>query len=524
MSRHCQRLAILALILLLGVTVRAEYYSSVSSMIVLGDVELELLMATRDFLKAQQEQLETYRDFIVNINNEHIMASEDFDDYLGNPLHAFKLLKRMVKDWKDLYENVVADKPLEDFRKKMLELTADDAFPDLDELRGAVKGLARLQQVYNLTAYDMADGVFNGIYEGAQLQWHDCFDIAVQLFELKQYKNAIEWFMVAADLLRQLDEDEKTKQKPLAEIHEYLALANYQLGHSELAHELLDPVVDLDSTSPAESTREYLNYNPPPSKCHEEQGFSWFSNYTRLCQGRRVPESTTTPLKCFLDSKRHAIFRLAPLKVEQVHLDPDINVYHGILTNSHIAGILEQAEEHVMQRSGVAGGKDKSLIRDLRVSQQTWLNYSSPIMEHVHDLVAAISGFDMKSAEIMQVANYGVGGQYEPHPDYFDYLLPAGYEGDRISTSMFYLSDVAQGGYTVFTRLNVFLRPIKGAMVMWHNLHRSLRPDVRTQHAGCPVLVGSKRIGNIWIHSGHQEFSRPCELFNDGEKSTGLTL
>jgi len=55
------------------------------------------------------------------------------------------------------------------------------------------------------------------------------------------------------------------------------------------------------------------------------------------------------------------------------------------------------------------------------------------------------------------------------------------------------LSNVEQGRYTVFTKLNLFLPPVKGALVMWHNLHRSLDVDVRTFHAGCPVIVGSKR-------------------------------
>lgn len=104
--------------------------------------------------------------------------------------------------------------------------------------------------------------------------------------------------------------------------------------------------------------------------------------------------------------------------------------------------------------------------------------------------------------------------------------------------TFFQLSDVLQGGYTVFPELNVFLKPIKGALVMWHNLYRNLRHDNRTLHAGCPVLEGSKRskhkpssinlsiytdyiditsfkVGNVWIHTADQEFLRPCSLNQD---------
>ena len=57
----------------------------------------------------------------------------------------------------------------------------------------------------------------------------------------------------------------------------------------------------------------------------------------------------------------------------------------------------------------------------------------------------------------------------------------------------FQLSDVEAGGYTVFTELDIYLKPVKGAMVMWYNLYKSLDGDSRTLHAGCPVLKGSKR-------------------------------
>lgn len=42
-------------------------------------------------------------------------------------------------------------------------------------------------------------------------------------------------------------------------------------------------------------------------------------------------------------------------------------------------------------------------------------------------------------------------------------------------------------------------------------------PDVRTLHAGCPVLSGQKWVANKWIHESDQEFTRPCPLaFGEG--------
>jgi hypothetical protein len=58
--------------------------------------------------------------------------------------------------------------------------------------------------------------------------------------------------------------------------------------------------------------------------------------------------------------------------------------------------------------------------------------------------------------------------------------------------SAFQMSDVAQGGATVFTKLNVGAWPKKGSAVFWHNLHATGERDYRTLHAGCPVLLGNK--------------------------------
>ncbi|KAH8332618.1 hypothetical protein KR074_007469, partial [Drosophila pseudoananassae] len=322
------------------------------------------------------------------------------------------------------------------------------------------------------------------LYE-TQLDWSDCYEIGVQLFEIGDYLTSEEWLEKALVLLEEnLEEEHGAVYK--SDIREYLALVSFELGHTKRAKSLLNENF-------AQLTLKFLEISKRKEILAQDD-FPWFANYSRLCQGKRLIEKNDNILNCYLDGRRHAFFTLAPLKVEQVHLDPEINVYHGVLSTQQISSILTESNKKERIRSGVAGenGEDRT-VKDIRVSQQTWLNYSTPIMKYVSRINEYISGLTMQGAEEMQVANYGVGGQYEPHPDYFEFNLPSDFEGDRISTSMFYLSDVQQGGYTVFPNLNVFLPPVKGSMVLWHNLHYSLDVDARTWHAGCPVIVGSKK-------------------------------
>lgn len=77
--------------------------------------------------------------------------------------------------------------------------------------------------------------------------------------------------------------------------------------------------------------------------------------------------------------------------------------------------------------------------------------------------------------------NYGIGGHYKPHTDYFDDVDQINTDvgdvirnsGDRLVTFLLYLTNVQAGGGTVFTKLNLHVSCNHYTWLNWstHMLH-----------------------------------------------------
>ena len=239
--------------------------------------------------------------------------------------------------------------------------------------------------------------------------------------------------------------------------------------------------------------------------------------YNRLCRGesRKVTPGETSKLKCWYRFD-NPLLRLKPQKVERLWVTPEIFMFHDIVTDAQAQWIKETAYP-LLQRATIQDPVTGKLTHaEYRVSKSAWLNPR----EHQDILpikarTEAAVGLDLDYAEELQIANYGVAGQYEPHFDHARETETA-FEslgmGNRIATVLFYISDVTAGGATVFTEAEAAVYPKKNSAVFWFNLRPNGRGDPMTKHAACPVLVGQKWVSNWWIHEHGQELRRRCGL------------
>ena len=258
-------------------------------------------------------------------------------------------------------------------------------------------------------------------------------------------------------------------------------------------------------------------------------------DFYNLCRGDRVPvlsKKKEKEQKCYLTNVNEARFIIKPLKMEVLSEKPPVAVFHEILSKKDISSmkhyVSNQLNAAEIQDVSKADGKGAKVTTE-RTQSSGWLwEHQFPFLYNLSNLLEKITKLkvarpdnnhidNIVEAEAWQVGVYGPGGHYLPHYDSFDILDPSSYTpdgvwvGNRMSTVMFYLSDVV-GGATAFPSLGVAARPRAGSMVFWHNLKQSGEREMMSLHGACPTALGIKWVSNKWIREGAQVFQRPCAL------------
>ena len=124
------------------------------------------------------------------------------------------------------------------------------------------------------------------------------------------------------------------------------------------------------------------------------------------------------------------------------------------------------------------------------------------IVDEVDALICDRMGFLNTECEIMQGQHYEIDQHFSAHCDYFaDPKTDSQFEtrGGRTWTFMVYLTPVAEGGETEFTKLGFKFTPEPGTALVWCNLDARGRPNPQTEHRGHPVRAGTKVILTKWF-------------------------
>ncbi|KAF2543524.1 hypothetical protein F2Q68_00028798 [Brassica cretica] len=137
--------------------------------------------------------------------------------------------------------------------------------------------------------------------------------------------------------------------------------------------------------------------------------------------------------------------------LEVISWEPRAFLYHNFLTNEECEHLISLAKPN-MAKSKVADVKTgRSKDSRVRTSSGAFLKTGhDEIVREIENKISDFTFIPVENGESLQVLHYEVGQKYEPHHDYFTDELNVKRGGQRVATVLMYLSDVDEGGETVF--------------------------------------------------------------------------
>ncbi|KAI8508773.1 Prolyl 4-hydroxylase subunit alpha-3 [Branchiostoma belcheri] len=431
-------------------------------------------------------------------------GSDNLAYHAHHPVGAYRLVKRLshtdpsILKHAQLLTGLVQDED-EGMKTTML--------PTEEDLRMSALALIRLQDIYHLDMRSLTRGqlvMMSRQSDGTVVKQktvtrteptftlgaEDTVYIGDVAYDNEEYLNAVLWYLGTLDLIGQAaiiqnptDDSGPGRVSVLMKLGDALTkLKQHQSALSFYRDALhLEPDDQLIKSHVSEAERQVTLQGNVTVKVAKllKGSIPYQEEYEDLCYHSVLQnQPLSSRLRCVYVGTSPQLY-LSPARLEVLReRDPEIALYHDIISDEEAAMMRELAFRE-LKRSPVIDKHGKAFLSDFRVSETGWL----------HD----------NETELVSKLSRRVG-----------YIT--GLNTDSPSAESFQLSEVQEGGATVFPQINLIVPAVKNAALMFRDMKRSGEFEPSSMHAGCPVLIGSKWIANKWILDCGNEFRRPCGL------------
>ncbi|XP_002530636.2 probable prolyl 4-hydroxylase 10 [Ricinus communis] len=204
---------------------------------------------------------------------------------------------------------------------------------------------------------------------------------------------------------------------------------------------------------------------------------------------------------------------------EVISWEPRAFVYHNFLTKEECEYLINLAKPNMQKSTVVDSETGRSKDSRVRTSSGTFLSRGrDKKIRDIEKRIADFSFIPVEHGEGLQVLHYEVGQKYEPHFDYFNDEFNTKNGGQRVATLLMYLSDVEEGGETVFPaakgnfsavpwwnelsecgKKGLSVKPNMGDALLFWSMKPDATLDPSSLHGGCPVINGNKWSATKWM-------------------------
>ncbi|XP_020113381.1 probable prolyl 4-hydroxylase 3 [Ananas comosus] len=220
------------------------------------------------------------------------------------------------------------------------------------------------------------------------------------------------------------------------------------------------------------------------------------------------------------DTTTDGLGERGPQWTEVISWEPRAFIYHNFLSKEECEYLIELATPHMVKSTVVDSTTGKSKDSRVRTSSGMFLlRGRDRIIRAIEKRIADYTFIPAEHGEGLQVLHYEVGQKYEPHFDYFLDEFNTKNGGQRMATLLMYLSDVEEGGETIFPdakgnssslpwydelsecgKRGVAVKPKMGDALLFWSMKPDASLDPLSLHGGCPVIKGNKWSSTKWMH------------------------
>lgn len=340
---------------------------------------------------------------------------------------------------------------------------------------------------------------------------------------------------------------------PIVHIVEIFIDSDFNVKHQdnkslarESANELLDDceksIVDYISTdkmSAADAVQELKDcvsqgVAAEMEKAQEEIGFQTqirtkmaesLENYT--CADYDLPSNEPDSEEQWVyDGYTHDVQIMLDRPASKVHLVSDF------ITEEECAA-MEEAAKPILHKATVADGKGGSELSASRKAMQAGIkipwhleeegNLLASLSRRVYEYVDHVLEMDIDEfgqEDLMSIQYEGRGeddespDRYMPHCDGECTGMPFK-DGNRMATMVIYCKVPEKGGATNFRNsgLHILPKPLSATFFSYIDPDTMIMDNSFTEHSGCPVIEGEKKIVTQWVRYGVDE-ENPWDSFN----------
>ncbi|GLJ43728.1 hypothetical protein SUGI_0910480 [Cryptomeria japonica] len=180
--------------------------------------------------------------------------------------------------------------------------------------------------------------------------------------------------------------------------------------------------------------------------------------------------------------------------------------------------IIELAKSNLRPSSlALRKGETAENTKNIRTSSGTFVSAyedQSGTLEFIEEKIAKVTMIPRSHGEAFNVLRYETGQKYDCHYDAFNPTEYGPQKSQRVASLLLYLSDVEEGGETMFPFENYHnmgtwydykkciglkVKPQQGDALLFYSMFINGTIDSTSLHGSCPVIKGEKWVATKWI-------------------------